>query len=97
MLRLNDEDAVMETTGTPGRNKTDFNAVFEEFNRICVLSGAPFESFSAGRPGNLISDNLTLRATALERLNSNSWQTENFGTGRILEAVISSIEIPTTG
>jgi hypothetical protein len=69
----------------------------EKFDKFCGLieqyEGAPFRSFREGAPEDWEGYKPLVRAEALRRLEPDSWTAEDVGTGRIISAMVHSIEI----
>ena len=71
-----------------------FGVVFGHFQKLVTsYSGHPFVSFSEGMAAVWEDYKPRLRELALEKLGAQDWSLNDIGSGRILEAVISAIEI----
>lgn len=71
-----------------------FQRQFEHFNQQVVSkSGQPFRSFHQGLPSEWEEYKERVWHEAQEQLAVNTWREKDVGTGRILKAVISAIEI----
>ena len=69
------------------RSLDQFNALLHEFN------GSAFTDFDEGLIAKWESYKTTVREIAIGRLKSHEWETPDIGSGRILTALISAIEI----
>lgn len=74
-----------------------FEAEFDRFKDIVLRqSGHRFESIQTGLPGRWENYKLPLRAHAMGLMAPDTWNRQDIGSGRILNSVISAIEIPGT-
>jgi len=75
-------------------SRASFEAAFEKFDaNLKDFNGSSFSGFSDGLIDRWESYKLTMREIALERLNAAAWESADIGSGRILQALIESIEI----
>lgn len=75
-----------------------FDAAYERFRKqVHRLSRYPFVSFNEGMPAFEEGYKPRIRKRALEQLKPETWDEDRIGQGEILEAAISSIELPPMG
>lgn len=75
-------------------DRSRFIRVFDKFNDdLRAYNGSQFVSFATGVPAKWESYKPIIRNIALQRLEAEKWTTNDVGSGSILAAVISAIEI----